>query len=84
MPQGFSNSNMKKRNSVLVFLKGTTAPLVLYVDNPIGVYEELAGILKKNSHTPMLIEKTTLGPIKKVCINSTEMAAVALQEEQYM
>lgn len=82
MPQSFSN--MKKRNSVLVFLKGTTAPLVLYVDNPIGVYEELSGILKKNSQNPMIIEKSTMGPIKKVCIISTEMAAIALQEEQYM
>lgn len=83
MQQGFQN-NMKKRNSVLVFLKGTTAPLVLYVDNPIGVYEELAGILKKNSTIPALIEKTTMGPIKKVCINSLDIAAVAIQEEQYL
>ena len=84
MPKPFSQANVKTRNSVLVFLKGTTAPLVLYVDNPIGVYEELSSILKKNSPTPMLIEKSTMGPIKKVCINSTELAAVALQEEQYM
>ncbi len=84
MPQSFTRNNMKTRNSVLVFLKGTTAPLVLYVDNPITVYEELSGILKKNPTIPMLIEKTTLGPIKKVCINSSELAAVALQEEQYM
>ena len=83
MTQAFNN-NIKKRNSVLVFLKGTTAPLVLYVENPIGVYEELAGILKKNSSSPFLIEKSTMGPIKKVCICSTEMAAVALQEEQYV
>ena len=84
MPQPFSPNNLKKRTSVLVFLRGTTAPLVLYVENPISVYEELSGILKKNPSTPLLIEKTTLGPIKKVCINTNELVAVALQDEQYM
>ena len=85
MPQPFSNgTQMKKRTSVLVFLKGTTAPLVLYVENPISVYEELAQILKLNSQTPKLIEKTTMGPIRKVCIQSTQICAVALQDEPYM
>ncbi len=85
MPQPFSQGGpMKKRMSVLVFLKGTTAPLVLYVDNPITLYEELTQILKLNSPTPKLIEKSTMGPVKKVCIQSTQICAVALQEEQYM
>lgn len=85
MPQPFSQGNqIKKRVSVLVFLKGTTAPLVLYVDNPLAVYEELSQILKLNSPTAKLIEKTTNGPVKKVCILSTSICAVALQEEQYM
>ena len=84
MPQPFSQGNIKKRLSVLVFLKGTTAPLVLYVENPQGLYEELSQILKLNSPTPRLIEKNTLGPVKKVCIQSTSICAVALQEEQYM
>ena len=75
---------MKKRTSVLVFLKGTTAPLVLYVENPFALYDELSQVVKANSITPKLIEKTTMGPIKKVCILSTEICAVALQEEQYM
>ena len=84
MPQPFSQGPMKKRTAVLVFLKGTTAPLVLYVDNPIAVYEELAQVLKVNSPTPKLIEKNTNGPIRKVCIQSTSICAVALQDEQYM
>lgn len=84
MPQPFSQGPMKKRTSVLVFLKGTTAPLVLYVDNPIAVYEELAQVIKLNSPTPKLIEKSTNGPIRKVCILSTQICAVALQDEQYM
>ncbi len=84
MPQPFSNNQIKKRMSVLVFLKGTTAPLVLYVENPISLYEELMLILKQNSQIPKIIEKETLGPVKKVCILSTHICAVALQEEPFM
>lgn len=85
MSQPFPNgTQMKKRTSVLVFLKGTTAPLVLYVESPITVYEELSQILKQNSPVPKLIEKNTMGPIRKVCILSTQICAVALQDEQYM
>ncbi len=85
MSQPFSQGNqIKKRLSVLVFLKGTTAPLVLYVDNPIELYEELNQILKLNSNTPKLIEKNTLGPIKKVSIQAAQICALALQEEQFM
>ena len=85
MPQPFNQgSQVKKRLSVLVFLKGTTAPLVLYVENPLELYDELTQILKLNSQTPKIIEKNTLGPVKKVCIQSTQICAVAVQEEQYM
>ncbi len=85
MSQPFSQNNqIKKRISVLVFLKGTTAPLVLYVENPVDFYQELTQILKQNSQVLKLIEKNTLGPIKKVCIQSTQICAVAIQEEQYM
>ncbi len=85
MTQPFSQGNqIKKRTSVLVFLKGTTAPLVLYVENPAALYDELSQILKINSPTPRLIEKNTMGPIKKVCIQSTQICAIAMQEEQYM
>ena len=85
MPQPFSQgSQIKKRLSVLVFLKGTTAPLVLYVENPLELYEELSQILKLHASANKLIEKNTLGPIKKVCLQSSQICAVALQEEQYM
>ena len=85
MPQPFSQGNqIKRRTSVLVFLKGTTAPLVLYVENPLALYDELTQILKLNSPTVKLIEKNTLGPVKKVCVQSTQICAVAIQEEQYM
>ena len=82
MPQPFSQGPMKKRTSVLVFLKGTTAPLVLYVENPQELYAELTQAMK--SATATFIEKETAGPLKKVCFVSNQIAALAMQEEQYV
>lgn len=82
MAQQFNAQNIKKRTSALVFLKGSTAPLVLYVDNPQGLYDELIGAMKNQAAG--LIEKDTQGPLKKVCFFANQIAAVALQEEQYV
>ena len=81
MAQQFNSQNIKKRTSVLVFLKGSTAPLVLYVENPDELYIELQNAIK--STTAKLIEKETQGPLKKVSFISNQIAAVAVQEEQY-
>lgn len=80
MAQQFNAQNIKKRISVLVFLKGSTAPLVLYVENPQELYAELIQTMK--SATALLIEKETTGPLKKVSFISNQIAALALQEEQ--
>ena len=82
MAQQFNPQNVKKKISVLVFLKGSTAPLVLYVDNPQELYAELSQYMKSTS--TVLVEKETQGPIKKVCFASNQIAAVAMQEEQYL
>ena len=82
MAQQFNAQNIKKRVSVLVFLKGSTAPLVLYVENSEALYDELKQAIK--SPTALLIEKETQGPLKKVCFISNQVASLALQEEQYM
>ena len=82
MAQQFNPQNIKKRTSVLVFLKGSTAPLVLYVENPQELYSELLQLVKTASNT--IVEKETQGPIKKVCFAANQIAAVAMQEEQYM
>lgn len=82
MAQQFNPQNVKKKISVLVFLKGSTAPLVLYVDNPQDLYAELSQLMK--SASTVLVEKETQGPIKKVCFASNQIAAVAMQEEQYI
>ncbi len=81
MAQQFNAQNIKKRISILVFLKGSTAPLVLYVENPEELYAELQQAIK--SATAKLIEKETQGPLKKVSFVSNQIAAVAIQEEQY-
>ncbi len=82
MAQQFNAQNIKKRTSILVFLKGSTAPLVLYVENPEELYSELQQSIK--SAAAVLIEKETLGPLKKVSFVSNQVAAVAIQEEQYV
>lgn len=79
-PQGISAQNIKKRYAVLVFIKGSTAPLVLYVKDAQALYDELVG--KMQSPSAALIEKETEGPLKKVCFISNQIAALAIQEEQ--
>ncbi len=75
------NSNIKVKTSVLVFLKNLAAPLVLYFDNPQEIYEELREVV--NTPVNKVFEFMPNGPIKKVCVNSQQISAVALQEEQY-
>jgi hypothetical protein len=81
-PQGMNTQNIKKRYAVLVFIKGSTAPLVLYVKDAQTLYQEL--VERMQSPNVVLIEKETEGPLKKVCFASNQIAALAIQEEQYM
>lgn len=83
MQQGFAQ-NFKIRTSVLVFLKNAVAPLVLYFDNPKQEYAELLELCKNQNSIAKVIEKETIGPIKKVAFLSNQISAVALQEEQVM
>lgn len=81
MQQGFAQ-NFKIRTSVLVFLKNAIAPLVLYFDNPKQEYLELLELCKNQNSVGKLIEKETIGPIKRVAFMSNQICAVAMQEEQ--
>ena len=81
-PQGMNAQNIKKRYAVLVFIKSSTAPLVLYVKDAQVLYDEL--IEKMQSPQAVLIEKEAEGPLKKACFLSNQIAAVAIQEEQYI
>lgn len=85
MAQQYNNpnaQNIKKRYALLVFLKGSTAPLVLYVQDYQGLYDELTALIQ--SQKSVVVEKETEGPIKRVCFLSNQIAAVAIQEEQYI
>lgn len=85
MAQQYNNpnaQNIKKRYSVLAFLKGSTAPLVLYVKEPQVLYDELVSLMVNQKS--VVVEKETDGPIKKVCFLSNQLASVAIQEEQYI
>lgn len=81
MSQSFAQ-NFKKRISVLVFLKNSVAPLVLYFDKPYDEYADLLEICKTQSSLAKIVEKETIGPIKRVAFLSNQIAAVAIQEEQ--
>lgn len=81
-PQGMNPQNIKKRYAVLVFIKGSTAPLVLYVQDYQGLYQELCE--RMQSPNAVLIRKETEGPLKEVCFLSNQIAALAIQEEQYI
>ncbi len=83
MAQQFTQQQIKTRTSVLVFLKGNAAPIVLYVENPVELYNELLSYLKMPANIKLL-EKETVGPIKKISFMSNQISAVAMQEEQYV
>ena len=76
-------SHFKTRLAVVVFIKGAVTPIVLYFENPIAEYNDFLGYIKNSSQTPKIIEKETIGPVKKISILSNQIAAVAIQEEQY-
>jgi hypothetical protein len=73
---------IKTRTALLIFVKGSSAPIVLYVENPQVVYEEFQQLLKGVAST--IIEKEGTGPIKKVTLHTSQISAVALQDEQYV
>jgi hypothetical protein len=68
--------------SVLVFMKSLATPLVLYADNANQLYDDIKQLIKTaNPHTPKLVEKQGVGPLKKVAFLDTEVSGVAMQLE---
>ena len=82
MAQQYSAPQIKTRTALLIFIKGSSAPVVLYVENPQSAYEEIQQLLKTPSSA--VIEKEGSGPIKKLSIQINQISAVALQDEQYV
>lgn len=81
MSQQFPQQQFKTRLVLLVFLKGASAPIVLYFEDTMAVYEELLAVIKSQSPVAKLIEKEPIGPIKKIAFMSNQIISVALQEE---
>ena len=73
------NQPTKTRLAVLVFIKGSAAPVVMYLENPITVYEELKKLVESGQNK--LYERECVGPIKKVSVLTGQISAVAIQEE---
>lgn len=83
MVQQFANQGPQKtRQAVILFLKGSATPVVMYFENPQAVYAEFKQLMK--SPTPVLVEKEPIGPIKKICFVSTQIAGLLLQDEPYV
>ncbi|MBO5947624.1 hypothetical protein J6Q66_02170 [bacterium] len=76
-------SQFKTKLAVVLFIKGAVTPIVLYFENPIAEYEDFVSYIKNFGSTAKLIEKETIGPVKKISILSNQIAGVAIQEEQY-
>ena len=70
------------RIALVLFLKGSATPIVLYFENPQAVYAELKQLMK--SPTPVSVEKEPIGPVKKLCFVSTQISGLILQEEPYV
>ncbi len=70
------------RTALVLFLKGSATPVVLYFENPQAVYAELKQLMK--SPNPVLVEKEPIGPVRKLCFVSTQIAGLVLQEEPYV
>ena len=79
MANPYMKQPTKTRMSILIFIKGAAAPLVLYVENPVTVYEELKKIIESGQNK--LYEKECNGPIKKVSFMTGQISSIAIQEE---
>ena len=83
MTQQFPQQQFKTRLALLLFLKGASAPIVLFFEDILAVYEELLAIIRVQPPVAKLIEKEPIGPIKKIAFMSNQIISVALQEEVY-
>jgi len=82
MSQQQIQGTIKTRTAVLVFLKDVGSPMVLYFDNAQKIYEDLKVLI--NSTEVKMVDFEPLGPIKKASVISSNIVAVALQEEKYL
>ena len=84
MSQQFSNSQtLSKRTAFIVFVKGSVAPIVLYLDDPEKVYDNIQSVIN-SPKPPKIFEIEANGPIKKVTLVTADVTGCALQEEVHI
>ena len=76
-------TNIKTKVAFIIFVKGSIAPVVLYLDDPKKVYENVQNIIKA-PNPPKIFEIEANGPIKKVTFVTSEITGCALQEEAHL
>ncbi|MEI7474214.1 MAG: hypothetical protein WCK67_05485 [bacterium] len=78
-------AQIQTRKPLLIFLKHVGPPVVLYIEDVETAYNEVKKIITTaNPQAPKLIEKIGNGPLKKVAILDTQIAGVAIQEENFV
>lgn len=80
MSQQSTPKKTKQKIAFIVFVKGSIAPIVLYLDEPVKVYENVQRIIE-STNAPKMFEIEANGPIKKVTLVTSEITGCALQEE---
>ncbi len=84
MSTNLNNKTLKSRKALLIFLKSSSAPLVIYPKNIDADYEELKKKMElANDNNPKLIEMDATGPLKKFSVMDNHIAGLAIQEEIY-
>ena len=83
MAQQFNNQNIKQKTAFVVFVKGSIAPVMLYLDDPVKVYENVQSIIR-GAQPPKIFEIEANGPVKKVTFVTSEITGCALQDEVYI
>ena len=73
-------TNIKTKVAFIIFVKGSIAPVVLYLDDPKKVYENVQNIIKA-PNPPKIFEIEANGPIKKVTFVTSEITGCAFKEK---
>ncbi len=86
MQQPFhQGQQLKTRTAIMIFLKQAGPPMIFYTDNPKEDYEDIKNIIANASNSsPKIVERFGKGPIKQLAVLDTQLAGIALQEEQFM
>ena len=81
--QQFNNQQITQKTAFVIFVKGSIAPIILYLDDPDKVYENGQNI-NRNPQAPKVFEIEAYGPVKKVTFVTSEITGCALQDEMYV